>query len=205
MVLVIFKCILENPLHFSPSSRVCAASAHWELCRQSWWHWKMLPGGEGKWAPLTSTSPLALPGQQWGVRGRSPSAAISSFSLGACQPLVLDQNAFSFTLWDSDPSMHTSEQGGGTYKPITHSWRASTGAFRPRKAQMHKMKDMLLMICFYLFSKTSVKEFKVWIHSQPCTEVDRVRSVLCLAGFPYPAIQHGICNHLTEGSVCLVV
>lgn len=95
---------------------------------------------------------------------------------------------------------------GGWYIQAHHSQlKASTGAFRPRKAQMYKMKDMLLMICFYLFSKTSVKEFKVWIHSQPCTEVDRVRSVLCLAGFPYPAIQHGICNHLTEGSVCLVV
>lgn len=176
MVLVIFKCILENPLHFSTSSRVCAASAHWELCSQSWWHWKMLPGGEGKWAPLTSTSPLALPGQQWGVRGRSPSAAISSFSLGACQPLVLDQKAFSFTLWDSDPSMHTSEQEGGKYKPITHSWRHPQEPLGLERHRCTKWKT-----CYWWFASIysqrpawrSLKSEFILSHAPRLTELDQ--------------------------------
>jgi len=30
---------------------------------------------------------------------------------------------------------------------------------------MHKMQDILVMICFYLFSKANVKEFKGRINS----------------------------------------
>lgn len=69
---------------------------------------------------LTSTSLLPLPGQQRGVKGGAPSAAVFSFSLGAWQPLLLDQNAFSFRLWDSN-ALNAHLRGERWYIQAHHS------------------------------------------------------------------------------------
>lgn len=112
---------------------------------------------------LLPPSPSPPPGFDGStVKGRAPSAVIFPFSWGAWQPLLLNSNALSFKIGNSNT---LNMQMGGICKPVTQSRRGSTGTFGSRKAWMHKMQDILLMICFYLFSKTNVKEFKGWINS----------------------------------------